>query len=118
MGQTVVISRDSDPGSRVVSRALTSGLMSAGINVSDLQVTPIPLTRHHLRSGRQSGGIHIRKNPIDKRRTDIIFFDGAGYDLPTGKGKSVERYFFGEDAPRAPFDQVGKLDFPAHTGES
>ncbi|HET6510996.1 MAG TPA: sugar phosphate nucleotidyltransferase [Candidatus Kapabacteria bacterium] len=118
MGQTVVISRDSDPGSRVVSRALTSGLMSAGINVSDLQVTPIPLTRHHLRSGRQSGGIHIRKNPIDKRRTDIIFFDGAGYDLPTGKGKSVERYFFGEDAPRAPFDQVGKIDFPAHTGES
>lgn len=118
MGQTIVISRDSDPGSRVVSRAITSGLMSAGVNVNDLQVTPIPLTRHHLRSGRQSGGIHIRKNPIDKRRTDLIFFDGAGYDLPTGKGKSVERYFFGEDAPRAPYDQVGKIDFPAHTGES
>jgi mannose-1-phosphate guanylyltransferase / phosphomannomutase len=118
MGQTIVLSRDSDPGSRVVSRAITSGLMSAGVNVNDLQVTPIPLTRHHLRSGRQSGGIHIRKNPIDKRRTDLIFFDGAGYDLPTGKGKSVERYFFGEDAPRAPYDQVGKIDFPAHTGES
>lgn len=118
MGQTVVISRDSDPGSRVVSRALTSGLMSAGVNVNDLQVTPIPLTRHHLRSGRQTGGVHIRKNPIDKRRTDLIFFDGAGYDLPTGKGKAVERYFFGEDAPRAPYDQVGKIDFPAHTGES
>jgi mannose-1-phosphate guanylyltransferase / phosphomannomutase len=118
MGQTVVISRDSDPGSRVVSRALTSGLMSAGVSVNDLQITPIPLTRHHLRSGRFSAGMHIRKNPVDKRRTDLIFFDGAGYDLPTGKGKSVERYFFGEDAPRAPYDKVGKIDFPAHTGES
>lgn len=118
MGQMVVISRDSDPGSRVVSRALTSGLMSAGVSVNDLQVTPIPLTRHHLRNGRSSAGVHIRKNPIDKRRTDLIFFDGAGYDLPTGKGKSVERYFFGEDAPRAPYDKVGKIDFPAHTGES
>lgn len=118
MGQTVVISRDSDPGSRVISRAMTAGLMSAGVHVNDLQETPIPLTRHHLRNGRQSAGLHIRKNPIDKRRTDMIFFDGAGYDLSTGKGKSVERYFFGEDAPRAPYDKVGKIEFPAHTGES
>lgn len=118
MGQTVVISRDSDPGSRVISRALTSGLMSAGVNVNDMQETPIPLARHHLRGGRQSAGVHIRKNPIDKHRSDLIFFDAGGFDLPTGRGKSVERYFFGEDFPRAPYDKVGTIEFPAHTGES
>src|SRR5207253_608853 len=26
-------------------------------------------------------------------------------------------YFFGEDFPRAPSDQVGTIEFPAHTGE-
>jgi mannose-1-phosphate guanylyltransferase/phosphomannomutase len=117
MGQRVVISRDSDPGSRVLSRALTSGLMSAGAIVVDMQETPIPLTRHHLRDARHSGGIHIRKNPIDRRRSDMIFFDSGGYDLPSSKGKAIERYFFGEDFPRAPFDKVGTIEFPAHTGE-
>ncbi len=117
VGQRVVISRDSDPGSRVLSRALTSGLMSAGITVVDMQQTPIPLTRHHLRDARSAGGIHVRKNPIDRRRSDMIFFDAGGYDLPSSKGKAIERYFFGEDFPRAPFDQVGTIEFPAHTGE-
>ncbi len=118
MGQTVVISRDSDPGSRVISRAITSGLMSAGVYVSDMQETPIPLTRHHLRGGRQSAGLHVRKNPIDRRRSDLIFFAAGGYDLPSGKAKAVERYFFGEDFPRAPYDKVGTIEFPAHTGEA
>ncbi len=117
LGQRVVISRDSDPGSRVLSRALVSGLMSAGVVVVDMQQTPIPLTRHHLRDARSSGGVHIRKNPIDRRRSDMIFFDSGGYDLPSNKSKAIERYFFGEDFPRAQFDQVGTIEFPAHTGE-
>jgi mannose-1-phosphate guanylyltransferase/phosphomannomutase len=116
--QRVVISRDSDPGSRVISRALTSGLMSAGTIVVDLQETPIPLTRHHLRDARQSAGIHIRKNPIDRRRSDMIFFDSGGYDLSSSKGKAIERFFFGEDFPRVAFDKVGTMEFPAHTGET
>ncbi len=114
----VVISRDSDPGSRVVSRALSSGLMSAGVNVADLEQTPIPLTRHLLIGGRQSAGVHIRKNPYDKRRSDMIFFDSDGKDLITSKGKTIERYFFGEDFPRAVYNEVGTIEFPAHTDEA
>jgi mannose-1-phosphate guanylyltransferase/phosphomannomutase len=118
MGQTVVISRDSDPVSRVIARAMSSGLMSAGVNVSDMQETPIPLTRHHLRGGRQLAGVHVRKSPMDKRKNDLIFFTAGGYDLPSNKAKVVERYFFGEDFPRAPYDKVGTIDFPSHTGEA
>jgi mannose-1-phosphate guanylyltransferase/phosphomannomutase len=118
MGQRVVISRDSDPASRLLSRALGTGLMSAGIVVVDMQQTPIPLTRHHLRDARQSGGVHVRKNPMDRNRSDMIFFDSGGYDLSSSKGKAIERYFFGEDFPRAPFDKVGTIEFPAHTGET
>lgn len=117
-GAYVVVSRDSDPGSRVISRALTSGLMSAGVNVRDLEQTPIPLTRHDLLNGRQAAGVHIRKNPYEKRRSDIIFFDSDGKDLTTTKGKTIERYFFGEDFPRAPYDKVGSIEFPVRTGEA
>lgn len=118
MGKRVVISRDSDPASRVVSRAFTAGLMSAGVNVADLQQTPIPLTRHFLVSGRQAAGVHIRKNPNDRSRTDLIFFDSDGKDLTTSKGKTIERYFFGEDFPRAPQEKVGDIEFPAHSEEA
>ncbi|MDP4219568.1 MAG: sugar phosphate nucleotidyltransferase [Bacteroidota bacterium] len=118
MGQYAVVSRDSDPGSRVIARALTSGLMSAGVNVRDLEQTPIPLTRHDLLNGRQAAGIHIRKNPYEKRRSDLIFFDSDGKDLTSTKGKTIERYFFGEDFPRAPFDKVGTIEFPVRTGEA
>lgn len=118
MGKRVVLSRDSDPGSRVLSRAMASGLMSAGVNVADLEQTPIPLTRHILIGGRQAAGVHIRKNPNEKRRTDIIFFDSDGKDLITSKGKTIERYFFGEDFQRAAYDKVGTIEFPAHTGEA
>ncbi len=118
MGQYVVISRDSDPGSRVISRALTSGLMSAGVNVRDLEQSPIPLTRHDLLNGRQAAGVHIRKNPYEKHRSDMIFFDSDGKDLTSTKGKTIERYFFGEDFPRAPYDKVGTIEFPVRTGEA
>ncbi len=117
-GKRVVISRDSDPASRIISRSLSSGLMGAGVNVADLEQTPIPLTRHFLLGGRQAAGVHIRKNPYDKRRSDLIFFDSDGKDLTTSKGKTIERYFFGEDFPRAPFDKVGTIDFPTHSGEA
>lgn len=117
-GQRVAISRDSDPGSRVIARALSAGLMSAGVNVADLEQTPIPLTRHILIGGRQAAGVHIRKNPYDKRRSDMIFFDSDGKDLITSKGKTIERYFFGEDFPRAAYNEVGTIEFPAHTGEA
>src|SRR5262249_6591030 len=92
-GKRVVLSRDSDPASRVIGRALSSGLMGAGVNVSDLEQTPIPLTRHFLLGGRQAAGVHIRKNPYDKFRSDLIFFDSDGKDLITSKGKTIERYF-------------------------
>ncbi|HET9136199.1 MAG TPA: hypothetical protein VFO76_06145, partial [Candidatus Kapabacteria bacterium] len=117
-GKRVVISRDSDPVSRVVARSLSSGLMGAGVNVADLEQTPIPLTRHFLLGGRQAAGVHIRKNPYDKFLTDLIFFDSDGKDLITSKGKTIERYFFGEDFPRAPYNEVGTIEFPAHSGEA
>jgi len=116
-GNTVVTSRDSDNVSRMMKRALTCGLMSAGVIINDLQTTPIPIIRHELRNGKQAAGIHVRKSPYDKRYTDIIFLDGDGRDLPIGKTKAIERLFFGEDFARAKYDSVGSIYFPGRTNE-
>lgn len=117
-GSTVVTSRDSDNVSRMVNRAMMTGLMSAGVHCLDLRATSIPIVRHELKSGKERGGIHVRKSPFDKDLTDVIFFDAGGKDLPTSKTKSVERLFFGEDFARASYDKVGTISFPERTTET
>ena len=117
-GKTVVTCRDPDNVSRMMSRALICGLISAGVNTFDLRATSIPLLRHELSTGKEAGGIHVRRSPFDKNLTDIIFFDAKGKDLPAGKTKSVERLFFGEDFSRAPRENVGDISFPERTTEA
>ena len=117
-GATIVNSRDADNVSRMINRAIMSGIMSAGVNCLDLRTTSIPIVRHELRSGKERGGIHVRKSPSDRNSTDIIFFDAHGKDLPSSKTKSIERLFFGEDFSRAHHDQVGSISFPERTTES
>ena len=117
-GKTIVTCRDSDNVSRMMNRALICGLISAGVNTSDLRAMSIPLLRHELSSGKEAGGIHVRRSPFDKNLTDIIFFDANGKDLPSGKTKNIERLFFGEDFPRAARDKVGNIFFPERTTEA
>ncbi len=116
-GKTVLVSRDADNVSRMINRALICGLISAGLDVDDLRIASIPMVRHELRSGRYAGGLHVRKSPVDKHQTDIIFFDSNGMDLPVSKAKSIERLFFGEDFPRVPYDKVGNINFPVRVTE-
>jgi mannose-1-phosphate guanylyltransferase/phosphomannomutase len=117
-GKNVVVSRDSDNVSRMMNRALICGLLSAGVNTMDLRATSIPLVRHELSTGKEAGGLHVRRSPTDKTMTDVIFFDAAGRDLPTSKTKNIERLFFGEDFARAPREQVGGIFFPERTAEA
>ncbi len=117
-GKNVVTCRDSDNVSRMMNRALICGLVSAGVHTYDLRATSIPLLRHELSSGKEAGGIHVRRSPFDKNLTDIIFFDANGKDLPAGKTKSVERLFFGEDFARAPREKVGSIYFPERSTEA
>lgn len=116
-GKTVATSRDADNVSRMMNRAIICGLVSAGVNVNDLRAMSIPLVRHELSSGKEAGGVHVRKSPYDRRMTDIIFFDANGKDLPLGKTKSIERLFFGEDFVRSPAENVGAINFPERTTE-
>ena len=111
-GATAVVSRDASDGSRLLKRALISGLLAAGVNVSDLETLPVPVIRYCLNRGKHSAGIYIRHNPEDFRMLDLIFFDGNGVDMPTVKLKKVERMYFGEDFERATLDHIGHLEIP------
>jgi mannose-1-phosphate guanylyltransferase / phosphomannomutase len=116
-GASVVSSRDSDRASRMINRALMTGLMSAGLDVEDLREMPIPVVRHTIHHGAESGGMHVRRSPFDAKVIDILFFDQDGRDLPPGKTQSIERLFAREDFPRAGPDGTGDLNFPTRMVE-
>ncbi|HEX6559830.1 MAG TPA: sugar phosphate nucleotidyltransferase [Longimicrobiales bacterium] len=116
-GSYVATSRDSDRASRMINRALMTGFMSSGVNAEDLRIMPIPVVRHAVHHGRETGGIHVRRSPFDSKVVDILFFDADGRDLPPGKTQSIERLFGREDFPRAGPDGTGDLNFPTRIVE-
>ena len=111
-GAVITASRDSHKASRMIYRALLSGVLSAGVNVSDLEMTPIPVTRYELKALKSKGGFHVRKSPYDAEVVDLKFFDDDGLDLQSLKEKRVERLFFAEDFKRICTEEVGELTFP------
>jgi mannose-1-phosphate guanylyltransferase/phosphomannomutase len=117
-GRTVAVCRGPSNSTRMINRAVISGLMSTGINIEDLQTTPIPVIRRELRSGRLGGGVHTRLTPEGNEEVDIIFLDQNGGDLPTSKSKTIERLFFREDFRRASIAGTGQIEFPPRVIES
>jgi mannose-1-phosphate guanylyltransferase/phosphomannomutase len=113
-GDYIVTSRDSHKSSRMIYRALLSGVLSAGVNVADLEMVPIPVNRYELKALKSRGGFHVRKSPYDPQVIDLKFFDENGRDLSSVREKKVERLFFGEDFKRMDAEDVGELSFPFH----
>ena len=116
-GSKIIIARDSDYISNMIKRSISSGIMSAGANIIDSQVMPIPILRQELKSGEGDGGIFVRKSPFDRTSTDIIFFDKDGRDLSGNKTKSIERLFFSEEYKRADYDKVGSFRYLERANE-
>jgi len=110
--QTVIVSRDGSRSSRMITRALISGLISTGVNVAELRTIPIPVLRYQLSLQIEAGGMYARVSPSGNNRMDIVFFDPGGSDIPVSKTKAIERLFLREDFRRAKMEQTGKIEFP------
>ncbi len=113
-GSFVSTSRDAHKTSRMINRAVMTGILSSGVNVYDYGVTPMPVCRFLARGGLEIGGIHTRRSPFESQILDMKFFDNKGLDLHPGYEKSVERLFFREDFARMPMDETGEMSFPIH----
>ncbi|MEK6717272.1 MAG: sugar phosphate nucleotidyltransferase, partial [candidate division NC10 bacterium] len=111
-------SRDPHRSSRITNRAIICGLLSAGVDVHDLRVTPIPVIRYQMGAKGAVAGVHVRKSPYDPELLDIKFFDERGMDISASREKGIERLFFREDFRRAKMEGTGVLSFPEYDVES
>jgi mannose-1-phosphate guanylyltransferase / phosphomannomutase len=111
-GTTVVTSRDSSRAARMLKRAMMAGLNAAGVDVLDLEVASVPVTRFLVRSPRALGGLTVRLDQDDPQRVIVRFFDAAGTDVTEDARRKIERLFQREDARRALAEETGDIQFP------
>ncbi len=107
----VTINRDSHPGSRMLKRAIISGLPAAGVQVLDLRTQPVPVARFFTRKSNAKAGVHVRISPHDRQVVDIRFINEHGMNLGRAKEREVERLFFQEDFRRVQVDEIGSIGY-------
>jgi mannose-1-phosphate guanylyltransferase/phosphomannomutase len=107
---TIAVGRDHARSSRMIKRAIVSGVISAGATVRDLNELPVPLTQFATRGGHCDAGVHVLVSPLDQRSADIRFFDGEGLQIDKRAERKFENLFFREDFRRAAFYEMGNIE--------
>ena len=108
-GSVITVNRDLNKTSRMIKRAIVSGLPAAGVNVNDLENVPIPVARFYTRASNAAGGVHVCLSPYDRRVVDIKFFDKNGLTIARSVERDIERAFFREDFRRVYLDDIGSI---------
>ncbi|HMA35769.1 MAG TPA: sugar phosphate nucleotidyltransferase, partial [Chloroflexia bacterium] len=116
-GGMVAVNRDAHHITRMLKRAVISGLPSAGIHVADMGSVPIPVTRYWTRISDALGGMHLRLSPVDSRVLDIRFFDAQGLELQKNTERKIETTYFREDFRRVFLDEIGRIFYPTGVTE-
>lgn len=108
-GSFVLAGRDAALSSRMLKRSFLGGILSAGVNVRDLKMIPIPVMRYKLNTYGEVGGIYFRQSTDDPAVTEIVYLDGDGLNFSGSMGKNVERIFFKENFRRAHHREPGGI---------
>lgn len=107
----IVISSDIHRASRMIKRAITSGILSSGVSVYDLGRLTTPVTRYAVATLGVKGGIHVRLSSYDSNIVLVEFLDERGINVDKGLERKIENAFFSEDFKRACGEDVGEVAF-------
>jgi mannose-1-phosphate guanylyltransferase/phosphomannomutase len=110
-GAQCIVASDQFNASRVLKRALISGLLASGIGVYDLGTMTTPVARYALVALGAKGGVHLRINPQDSEGVVLEFLDHQGMNLDKAAERTLENSYCCEDFPRATAAAMGELTF-------
>ncbi len=112
-GGPVLVSRDYWPVSQMITRAVIAGLVSVGIEVQNLEATPLPISRYYIQTQRAAGLIHVRVSQREFDKITVEFFDNQGISINKKLERKIENTFFKEDFPRCKPSEVGNIVYPS-----
>lgn len=103
------ISCDESPAAQMLKISFTSGLLSAGIEVYDLGVMLLPITRSAIRFYKAEGGIHISTSLVNEARVFVDVLDKNGSNIDRNTERKIENTFIREDFLRCEGDCIKKI---------
>jgi mannose-1-phosphate guanylyltransferase/phosphomannomutase len=89
----------------------------SGVNVEDMELATVPLTRFHVRNGQSLGGFTVRLATGDPDTVEVRFFDSDGRDIDPSTQRKIERLLYREDFRRAFGGDIGEIGFPPRSLE-
>jgi mannose-1-phosphate guanylyltransferase/phosphomannomutase len=117
-GARIVASRSPHPACRLVKRALLSGILSTGVHVDDLRVTPAAVNRHLLKSQDYVAGVHVRPSDADPEAVQIDMFEQPGIQATPALEKEIAKHYSRQEFRRASYADIGDLSYPSRAAES
>ena len=117
-GSVVTTARDASRAARAFKRAVIAALTSSAIDVRDLEVSPLPVTRFETMRSEACGGVVLRTTPGDPQSIDIVFLAEDGSDLSPAGQRKLERTFSRQEFRRAFPGEIAELTFPTRSVET
>jgi len=110
-GSRVLVASDNHVASQVIKLSLISGLLSSGVNVSDLGIVPLPVLTNYLVKQNYELAIMINALSYDPSKVRVKIYDKQG-PLTREKVFEIEKIFFREMYRRVVGFELGILDYP------
>ena len=117
-GARVVTSRDTHPASRMIKRAIISGLTAAGSSVSDLRLALPSVNRHEMKVDQRASGLHVRVSADEPDVVQVQFFEPPGILVPDAVLRSIERCYTRQEFRRVAAAEIGTINQPTRATES
>lgn len=94
--ETVVVSRDLNTSSQMIKRSISSGLMSAGINVMDFGIAPIPVIHYVMNLYQSKVMVTVAESDLRPQDVNIKIFSKLVIPLEQRHGDKVSWNALGE----------------------
>ncbi|NMB46980.1 MAG: NTP transferase domain-containing protein [Firmicutes bacterium] len=117
-GHSVLVAADGWGASRMVKRALTTGLLSTGVNVVDIGSTTLPVARFTTVLTTCAAGVYVRQGRQIPDQVEIQVMDEAGFPLHRSQERAIENYFSRGDFRRVQGNAVGRTQFAAGANQA
>jgi phosphoglucosamine mutase len=107
---TVLVGRDTRASGLMLSSAVTSALISAGLDVVDLGICPTPVLQYMIGQKKAAGGISISAAHNAINWNALILLNNTGAYLNVHQGEEVLDIYHAGDFQKQRWDGLGRLD--------
>ena len=107
-GTTVALGRDTRDTGPMIFNAVSSGIMSTGMDILDLGVLPTPAIQYYCKINRIPGVI-ITASHNPPRFNGIKCIAPDGTELPRNQEEDIEGIYYDQSFNQAPWNKCGRI---------